>query len=213
MGDPIDTTSPQGRFALQVLGAAAELERALIRERSIAGLRAAVAKGKEPGNPGLRRRDPAALEKARQGRETARDELVIAQAQEFLPTVEALRPTAPWDQVVRALKGQGRTRPWDRKPWTPNSLIRAVRRLAAVGLVRQDVLDPAPKRVDSNDLVLMVAGLVRAEPSITLDGIARRLQGMGQRTPRGGLRWSRSSVKNLLDRAKEQGLVRDLGAA
>ncbi|QCO00040.1 recombinase family protein (plasmid) [Azospirillum argentinense] len=212
LGDPIDTTSPQGRFALQVLGAAAELERALIRERSIAGLRAAVAKGKEPGNPGLRRRDPAALEKVRQGRETARDELVVAHAQEFLPTVEALRPTAPWDQVVRALKGQGRTRPWDRKPWTPNSLIRAVRRLAAVGLVRQDVLDPAPKRVDSDDLVLMVAGLARAEPGITLDGIALRLRGMGQRTPRGGLRWSRSSVKNLLDRAKELGLVRDAGA-
>ncbi|WP_114859426.1 recombinase family protein [Azospirillum brasilense] len=211
LGDPIDTTSPQGRFALQVLGAAAELERALIRERSIAGLKAAVAKGKEPGNPGLRRRDPAALEKARQGRETARDELVVAHAQEFLPTVEALRPTAPWDQVVRALKGQGRTRPWDHKPWTPNSLIRAVRRLAAVGLVRQDVLDPAPKRVDSDDLVLMVAGLARAEPGITLDGIALRLRGMGQRTPRGGLRWSRSSVKNLLDRAKELGLVRDAG--
>ncbi|MCW2239643.1 transposase [Azospirillum canadense] len=28
-------------------------------------------------------------------------------------------------------------------------------------------------------------------------------------TPRGGLHWSRSSVKNLLDRAKEQGLVRE----
>lgn len=213
LGDPIDTTSPQGRFALQVLGAAAELERALIRERSIAGLKAAVARGKEPGNPGLRRRDPAALEKARQGREAARDDLVITHAQDFLPTVEALRPAAPWDQVVRALKGQGRTRPWDRKPWTPNSLIRAVRRLAAVGLVRQDVLDPAPKRVDSDDLVLMVAGLARAEPGITLDGIARRLQGMGQRTPRGGLRWSRSSVKNMLDQAKEQGLVRGAGAA
>ncbi len=213
LGDPIDTTSPQGRFALQVLGAAAELERALIRERSIAGLKAAVARGKEPGNPGLRRRDPAALEKARQGREAARDDLVITHAQDFLPTVEALRPAAPWDQVVRALKGQGRTRPWDRKPWTPNSLIRAVRRLAAVGLVRQDVLDPAPKRVDSDDLVLMVAGLARAEPGITLDGIARRLQGMGQRTPRGGLRWSRSSVKNMLDQAKEQGLVRDAGAS
>ncbi len=209
LGDPIDTTSPQGRFALQVLGAAAELERALIRERSIAGLKAAIAKGKAPGNPGLRRRDPAAFEKARQGRETARDELVIAQAQEFLPIVEALRPTAPWDQVVRALKGQGRNRPWDRKAWTANSLIRAVRRLAMAGLVRQSVFDQAPKRVDSDDLVLMVAGLARLEPSITLDGIARQLQGMGQRTPRGGLRWSRSSVKNLLDRAKELGLVRE----
>jgi DNA invertase Pin-like site-specific DNA recombinase len=213
LGDPIDTTNPQGRFALQVLGAAAELERALIRERSIAGLKAAVVKGKEPGNPGLRRRDPVALEKARQGRESARDDLVIAQAQHFLPTVEALRPTTPWDQVVRVLKSQGRNRPWDRKPWTSNSLIRAVRRLAAAGLVRQDVFDPAPKRVDSDDLMLIVAGLARAEPGITLDGIARRLQGMGQRTPRGGLRWSRSSVKNLLDRAKEQGLVREAETA
>lgn len=209
LGDPIDTTSPQGRFALQVLGAAAELERALIRERSIAGLKAAVARGSTPGNPGLRRRDPAALEKARRGRESARDDLVITHTQDFLPTVEALRPTAPWDQVVRALKGQGRNRPWDGKPWTPNSLIRAVRRLAAAGLVRGDVLDPAPKRVDSDDLVLMVAGLARAEPGITLDAIARRLRDMGQRTPRGGLRWSRSSVKSLLDRAKGQGLVRE----
>ncbi|WP_372399908.1 hypothetical protein ABMY26_34195 [Azospirillum sp. HJ39] len=113
---------------------------------------------------------------------------------------------------MRALKGQGRTRPWDRKPWTP-SLIRAVRRLVVADLVRSDVLDPAPKRIDSDDLVFMVAGLTRAEPGITLDGIARRLQGMGQRTPRGGLRWSRSSVKNLLDRAKEQGLVREAETA
>ena len=41
LGDPIDTTSPQGKFTLQVLGAAAELERALIRERTLAGLRSA----------------------------------------------------------------------------------------------------------------------------------------------------------------------------
>lgn len=209
LGDPIDTTSPQGRFALQVLGAAAELERALIRERSIAGLKAAVAKGKAPGNPGLRRRDPAALEKARQGREAARDDLIVRHAQDFLPTVEALRPAAPWEQVVRALTAAGKPRPWDRKPWTPNSLIRAVRRLAAAGLVRPDVLDPAPKRIDSDDLMLMVAGLARSEPSLTLDGIARRLKAMGQRTPRGGLRWSRSSVKHLLDRAKQEGLVRE----
>ncbi|WP_162488319.1 hypothetical protein [Azospirillum lipoferum] len=89
---------------------------------------------------------------------------------------------------MRALKGQGRTRPWDGKPWTPKRLIRAVRRLAAAGLVRQEVLDAAPKRIDSGDLVLMVAGLARSEPGVTLDGIARRLQSMGQRTPRGGLR-------------------------
>ena len=36
--DPIDTASPQGKFTLQVLGAAAEFERALIRERTKAGV-------------------------------------------------------------------------------------------------------------------------------------------------------------------------------
>ena len=115
--------------------------------------------------------------------------------------------------MVRVLKGQGRIRPWDHKPWTPNSLIRAVRRMETAGLVRQDVLDAAPKRIDSGDLVLMVAGLARSEPGVTLDGIARRLQSMGQRTPRGGLRWSRSSVKNLLDCAREQGLLREAESA
>ena len=39
--DPIDTASPQGKFTLQVLGAAAEFERALVRERTKAGLASA----------------------------------------------------------------------------------------------------------------------------------------------------------------------------
>lgn len=43
--DPIDTSSPQGKFTLQVLGAAAEFERALIRERTKAGLASARSKG------------------------------------------------------------------------------------------------------------------------------------------------------------------------
>lgn len=39
--DTIDTTTPSGRFVFHVLGAVAELERELIRERTIAGLAAA----------------------------------------------------------------------------------------------------------------------------------------------------------------------------
>ncbi|MEC7763256.1 MAG: recombinase family protein, partial [Pseudomonadota bacterium] len=50
--DPIDTASPQGKFTLQVLGAAAEFERALIRERTKAGLASARSKGRVGGNPG-----------------------------------------------------------------------------------------------------------------------------------------------------------------
>ena len=44
--DPIDTTTPQGMFSLQVLGAVAQLERALIAERTKAGLQAARRRGR-----------------------------------------------------------------------------------------------------------------------------------------------------------------------
>jgi len=56
LADPIDTTTPQGRFALQVLGAVAELERALIQERTKDGLRAAKRRGRVGGNPNAGRR-------------------------------------------------------------------------------------------------------------------------------------------------------------
>jgi len=47
----VDTTTPAGRFTLQILGAVAELERSLIRERVIAGVRRAQAAGKHCGRP------------------------------------------------------------------------------------------------------------------------------------------------------------------
>lgn len=43
--EPLDTTSAMGSFVIQILGAVAQLERGIIRERSIAGQRAAVARG------------------------------------------------------------------------------------------------------------------------------------------------------------------------
>ncbi len=50
---------------LQVLGAAAEFERALIREHNKAGLASAITKGRSGGIPGLGANDPAALRKIR----------------------------------------------------------------------------------------------------------------------------------------------------
>ncbi|MEM7240049.1 MAG: recombinase family protein, partial [Pseudomonadota bacterium] len=43
----------------------------------------------------------------------------------------------------------------------------------------------------------------------TLAACARQLETQYIRTPRGGTRWSPSSVKNILDRARDEGLVRD----
>ncbi|RMX09051.1 recombinase family protein [Vandammella animalimorsus] len=44
--EPIDTTTPTGRLMLQILGAIAEFERSLIRERTLAGMREAARHGR-----------------------------------------------------------------------------------------------------------------------------------------------------------------------
>lgn len=49
--DPIETTTPQGRFTFNVFAALAEFERDLIRERTQAGLQAARAMGRLGGRP------------------------------------------------------------------------------------------------------------------------------------------------------------------
>lgn len=49
--EPVDTTTPAGRMLVQLLGAFAEFERALIRERSMAGQDAAKARGVQFGRP------------------------------------------------------------------------------------------------------------------------------------------------------------------
>ncbi|MDP2818322.1 MAG: recombinase family protein [Polaromonas sp.] len=49
--EPLDTTTAMGSFVIQILGAVAELERGIIRERSMAGQLAARDRGVHPGRP------------------------------------------------------------------------------------------------------------------------------------------------------------------
>lgn len=49
--EPIDTTTPLGVFIVQILGAVAQLERAMIRERVIAGQVAHISRGGHHGRP------------------------------------------------------------------------------------------------------------------------------------------------------------------
>src|SRR4030095_2717617 len=50
-GQSIDTSTPTGRLLFNVLGAIAEFERDLIRDRVVAGMRAAQRRGKAIGRP------------------------------------------------------------------------------------------------------------------------------------------------------------------
>jgi DNA invertase Pin-like site-specific DNA recombinase len=58
----IDTTTPSGKLMFQIVGAFAEFERSMIRQRIHAGLKRAVAQGKILGRP---LNDPDAIAKAR----------------------------------------------------------------------------------------------------------------------------------------------------
>ncbi|MBV9324046.1 MAG: recombinase family protein, partial [Chloroflexi bacterium] len=49
--ESIDTTTPSGRLIFHVFGALAEFERDLIRQRTLAGLAAARARGRAGGRP------------------------------------------------------------------------------------------------------------------------------------------------------------------
>ena len=61
----IDTTLPAGRLTFQILGAVAEFERELLRERVKAGMAQAKRAGKRIGRPALRHFNPGELERIR----------------------------------------------------------------------------------------------------------------------------------------------------
>jgi DNA invertase Pin-like site-specific DNA recombinase len=199
--DPIDTSTPQGMFSLQVLGAVAQLERALIAERTKAGLLAARKRGRVGGNPGLRAADPEAIRKVQASRDVSHLETVLTHLDTWLPTVRRMRPGQPWGDVVRVLNhGQP-------AQWTAERLRRTVRRLASEGIIEATLLDRATPQLGDDRLIRLVAGIKAAAPDRTLQQIAAQLEAMRERTPRGGTRWHPSSVKHLLAQAERLGLA------
>jgi len=205
LGDPIDTTSPQGVFTLQVLGAAAEFERALIRERTRAGLAAARARGRVGGNPALKSRDPAALRHLAATRRAAALAALIADAEAWLPVVRRLRPGRPWGEVARAINA---ALPAGRQRWSIARLARATRRFVDEGLAEPELLAPAPRRAAPDRLVSVVAAMARS--GLSLRAMAAELEAMREPPPRGGHVWAASSVAHLLARARAAGVLRDV---
>lgn len=196
--DPIDTTTPQGRFSLQVLGAVAELERSLISERTKAGIKAAKARGREPGNPGIRSRDPKMLRKIASARDRTYLNALIKEAEPWIPTVRALRPRHTWRQVASYLRSRG-------LDWTHDRLQRAAARLAKEGLLDKALLRRAPTRAKDDRLATLVSAVAIADPSLSLREIGAVLSKMGERPPRGGDVWQASTVKHMLEKSSAPG--------
>lgn len=161
--DPIDTSTPQGMFSLQVLGAVAQLERALIAERTKAGMRAAKARGRLAGNPGLRERRPEAIQAASAARQRVYVGDLIASASNWLPIVRRMRPQHSWDDVVRVLNHRGQN-------WTIEKLRRAVHRLVREKMAEPGLLQRSPRRPPEDRLMTLVAGIAIADAELSPHG-------------------------------------------
>ncbi|QQP93956.1 recombinase family protein (plasmid) [Skermanella sp. TT6] len=200
---PIDTASPHGTLVLQMLGAVAEYERSLIRERTRAGLKAAKARGRVGGNPKLKRGDNAAARRLADRQRQLYLLDLTRTAEEWLPTVRRLRPVRSWAAVTRAVNAKLPPA----RHWTVERLRRAVRTFVAEGLAERMLLDKVPSVRGDDRLMVLVAGIARANPKLSLRAIGAQLEAMRETTPRGGRTWAAGSVKSLLDRARAQGLL------
>ncbi len=169
--DPIDTSTPQGMFSLQVLGAVAQLKRALMSERTKVGIKAAKGRGKLPGNPGLRARLPEAIAKASRARQHTHLADLTTTMVSWLPIVQRMRPDHPWEDVTRSLNRE------NGQNWSIDRLRRSARRLVSEGLADPRSF-PSPRRLPEDRLMMLITGIANANPDLTLRDIAAQLEGM-----------------------------------
>lgn len=205
LNDPFDTSSPQGLLMMQMLGAFAEFERALIRERTKAGVAAAVARGKKPGNPKMRERDPVAIGVMKATLNDRYLERLLATKDAWLPTVERLRPTFPWGVVLRQLKSgnTGRT-------FTERTLVKACRALVATGHADASILDRSPRLPPDDRVPRLLADRITTYPNVSLRQLATWLShDLREPTARGGFSWSPEGVRREIEKTRKLKLITD----
>jgi hypothetical protein len=188
-------------FSLQVLGAVAQLERSLISERRKAGLKAAKARGKTLGSPGMRERRPETIRKLLASREKVYLDELIVTSDQWMPTVRRMRPVHSWKDVAHVLKSKG-------QDWNGERLRRAAAKMVSQHMANAVLLKRSPTRSAGDRLVTLIAGIANADSDLSLREIAAQLERLRARTPRGGIEWSASSVKQQFDRAQQMGLIR-----
>ncbi|API60225.1 resolvase [Tardibacter chloracetimidivorans] len=206
INDPIDTSSAQGMLMTQMLGAFAEFERALIRERTRAGLKAAGARGAKPGNPKMRARDAAAIEDIRYSLKERHLNELLDGRHRWLPIVQRLRPHLPWGLVLRHIRAI--TPPT--RSFTERTLVKACRTLVNAGYAAPEILNPAPRLPPDARVALLVADRMKTHPGATLRDIASWLsKDLREPTARGGLVWSPQGVKRVISQARSLHLLKD----
>lgn len=202
--DPFDTSSPQGLLMIQLLGAFAEFERKLVRERTIAGMASAAARGRRPGNPKMVSGDKVARSDLSIGQRERYLAQLVDGSHRWLPTVERLRPHLSWAVTLRQVLAIERL---DRT-LSRRTLVKACKALVNAGYANPVILEKSPKLGPDQRVARIVADKVRQEPNLTLRQIATWLSHeVYEPTPRGSLSWSAEGVRRQIHQAKKLGLL------
>lgn len=204
INDPIDTSSAQGMLMTQMLGAFAEFERSLIRERTKAGIKAAVARGAKPGNPKMRARDPSAIADIRYAHKERYLHGLIDGRQRWLPVVERLRPHLPWAVVLRQIRSISPPV----RSFSERTLVKACKELVRAGYGDPAILKQSPRLPPDTRVARIVADRLKTNPDSSLRDIAAWLsRDLREPTARGGLTWSAEGVRRVIAQAKALGLM------
>jgi len=189
-------------FALQVLGAAGQLERALIRERTLSGLAAARKRGRVGGNPGMRRGDKEAIAKIVSARRRTRLASLQALEREWLPHIKKMRPIYPWQDVLETVLATNPSR-----QWTLKSLMSAAKLYCQEGFLDTAIFKASAlrRRKPQSRAFEAIVGMKLGDANITLAEIAAALTKGKFLTPTSQRIWTVSSVQKLVERARKTG--------
>ncbi|MAB31474.1 MULTISPECIES: recombinase family protein [Thalassospira] len=207
LSDAIDTSSPQGKFTLHMLGAVAEFERSLIVQRTRVGLAKARKAGRIGGNPKLKARDPESLRLLSERLKINYFEKINKSARIWLPIVRKHRPSKKWSIVTKMVNVEQKKQ--NEELWTEKRLKRAVKHFIKEGMLDAAVLERAPREEGEgpSGATLLVAGLVSAKPNITLLELKKHLDASSMSPKRSRDGWALSSVRQEVMKALDAGLL------
>jgi len=209
INDPIDTSSAQGMLMTQMLGAFAEFERALIRERTRAGIKAAVARGAKPGNPKMRARDRIAIAELRIVQQERHLNELIDGHRRWLPSVVRLRPHLPWSVVLRQIRAISPPV----RSFSERTLVKAVKALVRAGYADPVLLERAARIPPDSRIARLVADRLNSAPQSSLREIASWLsRDLREPTARGSLSWTPEGVRRVIAQARSLHLIAETGA-
>ncbi len=201
---PIDTNSPTGTLILQILGAIAEFERGLIRERTLAGLQSAANRGRTGGNPKLKSGDKNHVKLLVDLRRKTFQEKVRRNAKLWLPIIRKSRPQKSWNRCLTQVNAKCPRN----SQFTLPKLLRHVKVGIELGWLEGSVLEQAPPLIsaplllEESPAIKVIVVALRARANSTLRELAAELKAARIRSPQGLNEWPLSSVSNLVKRAR-----------